>query len=353
MPRSVTAKRRVLGDNPFGVEPGLDLLHAVPVDAPGWSETMYFHAWSPQHRIGVFVHTGPWPADLDLWWAQVIAMLPDGELLVDRSWGRAVDARGPATRNLRVTCTTPLRGWRLAFDGAGAVCDLATMAAGPVGAGPARAFSFDLELQAVAPVWDMHGALGIDGLSWASFHHTQGFRATGRLTVGSRRWDVDGVAHRDHSSGPRDIGGLGGLHFFVVVFLRIGRVVNGLVNWRRDGQVDHRTFCIQQAGVIASRARIVAAADDARRRLERDLHDGAQQRLVSLGLQLRAAEASVPPELHSLKEQISAVVTGLVGVSGRDTVAAALWWTGVFALAGPDCGGDATGGHVDFSVHCL
>jgi hypothetical protein len=249
MPRSVTAERRVLGDNPFGVEPGLDLLHAVPVEVPGWSETMYFHVWSPEHRVGVFVHAGRWPADLDLWWAQVIAMLPDGELLVDRSWGRAVDERGPATGNLRVTCTTPLRSWRLAFDGAGAVSNLEAMTAGPVGGGRARAFSFDLELQAVAPVWDMHGALGIDGLSWASFHHTQGFHATGRLTVGSRSWDVDGVAHRDHSSGPRDIGGLGGLHFFVVVFPRTGRVVNGLVNWRRDGQVDHRTFCIQQAGV--------------------------------------------------------------------------------------------------------
>ncbi|MDT5133256.1 MAG: hypothetical protein QOE41_2567, partial [Mycobacterium sp.] len=49
------------------------------------------------------------------------------------------------------------------------------------------------------------------------------------------------------------------------------------------------------ADLTASRARIVAAADDARRRIERDLHDGAQQRLVSLGLQLRAAEASVLP----------------------------------------------------------
>jgi PAS domain S-box-containing protein len=39
----------------------------------------------------------------------------------------------------------------------------------------------------------------------------------------------------------------------------------------------------------ASRARIVAAADAARRRIERDLHDGAQQRLVSLGLTLRLA----------------------------------------------------------------
>ena len=38
------------------------------------------------------------------------------------------------------------------------------------------------------------------------------------------------------------------------------------------------------AELTASRVRIVAAADDARRRSERDLHDGAQQRLVSLGL---------------------------------------------------------------------
>src|SRR6478609_7191683 len=69
------------------------------------------------------------------------------------------------------------------------------------------------------------------------------------------------------------------------------------------------------AELTASRARIVAAADDARRRLERDLHDGAQQRLVSLGLQLRIAEASVPSELQPLKEQISDVVDGLVGLA--------------------------------------
>jgi signal transduction histidine kinase len=70
-----------------------------------------------------------------------------------------------------------------------------------------------------------------------------------------------------------------------------------------------------RAQLTASRARTVAAADEARRRFERDLHDGAQQRLVSLGLELRAAEASVPPDLHPLKEQISHIVAGLVGVS--------------------------------------
>jgi signal transduction histidine kinase len=69
------------------------------------------------------------------------------------------------------------------------------------------------------------------------------------------------------------------------------------------------------AELTASRARIVAASDDARRRLERDLHDGAQQRLVSLGLQVRTAQASVPPEDSALRKLISDIATGLAGVS--------------------------------------
>jgi signal transduction histidine kinase len=70
-----------------------------------------------------------------------------------------------------------------------------------------------------------------------------------------------------------------------------------------------------RAELTASRARIVTAADDTRRRFERDLHDGAQQRLVSLGLKLRLAEESVPSEQTTVRAQIADVVTGLIGVS--------------------------------------
>src|SRR6201999_2000434 len=63
--------------------------------------------------------------------------------------------------------------------------------------------------------------------------------------------------------------------------------------------------------LTASRARIVAASDEARRRLERDLHDGAQQRLVSLGLQLRAAETSLEPERDDLHQVLTRVGAGL------------------------------------------
>jgi signal transduction histidine kinase/putative methionine-R-sulfoxide reductase with GAF domain len=64
--------------------------------------------------------------------------------------------------------------------------------------------------------------------------------------------------------------------------------------------------------LAASRRRIVAASDETRRRVERDLHDGTQQRLVSLGLAVRAAEANLPPDRDDLRAQLSGVATGLV-----------------------------------------
>jgi signal transduction histidine kinase/CHASE3 domain sensor protein len=63
--------------------------------------------------------------------------------------------------------------------------------------------------------------------------------------------------------------------------------------------------------LAASRARVVAAADETRRRIERDLHDGTQQRLISLALELRAAEARVPPEQRSLTDQWSRTAQAL------------------------------------------
>jgi signal transduction histidine kinase len=70
-----------------------------------------------------------------------------------------------------------------------------------------------------------------------------------------------------------------------------------------------------QAALTGSRARIVAAADTTRRRIERDLHDGAQQRLVSLALQLRStAQAAPPAEAEELRAQMNVVADGLTGV---------------------------------------
>ena len=63
--------------------------------------------------------------------------------------------------------------------------------------------------------------------------------------------------------------------------------------------------------LAASRRRIVAASDEARRRIERDLHDGTQQRLVSLGLSIRSAEADLPSDRSELRAELSRIAAGL------------------------------------------
>ncbi|WP_238006906.1 DUF4118 domain-containing protein [Dactylosporangium sp. AC04546] len=66
-----------------------------------------------------------------------------------------------------------------------------------------------------------------------------------------------------------------------------------------------------RAELNTSRTRIVLAADEARRRIERDLHDGVQQRLVSLGLELRAAEALLPGDPDEAKTRLGRTAEGL------------------------------------------
>jgi signal transduction histidine kinase len=67
-----------------------------------------------------------------------------------------------------------------------------------------------------------------------------------------------------------------------------------------------------RAELAASRTRIVAAADEARRRIERNLHDGAQQHLVALALKLRSA--AVADNSDEIRTEITEVATRLTGV---------------------------------------
>jgi signal transduction histidine kinase len=66
--------------------------------------------------------------------------------------------------------------------------------------------------------------------------------------------------------------------------------------------------------LAASRARVVAASDETRRRVERDLHDGTQQRIVTLALALRSAQAELPPHLDEVQAELSRVGQGLTAV---------------------------------------
>jgi signal transduction histidine kinase len=88
------------------------------------------------------------------------------------------------------------------------------------------------------------------------------------------------------------------------VFSRIGAVLPPDTETRLEAFTELVAMAISNAAargdLIASRARVVAAGDDARRRIERNLHDGTQQRLIALGLDVQHVRASLPPKRDDL-----------------------------------------------------
>jgi signal transduction histidine kinase len=113
----------------------------------------------------------------------------------------------------------------------------------------------------------------------------------------------------------------------IVVDGRVWGVASASWNWEQPPPADTEQRMAQfaqlldtatanadsRAELIASRARLVAASDEARRRFERDLHDGIQQRLVSLSLELHAAEVNAPKDDTELVRQLAHVRQGLTG----------------------------------------
>jgi signal transduction histidine kinase/CHASE3 domain sensor protein len=104
------------------------------------------------------------------------------------------------------------------------------------------------------------------------------------ITVGGRLWGVIAASSKREAPFPVD------------TEARIGEFTDLVATAIANAE--------SRAELSSSRARIVTAGDETRRRIERDLHDGTQQRLVSLGLDLRVLQSTVPSDLRELQGEI-------------------------------------------------
>lgn len=222
--------------NPFGVDPGLDL-PAARVDAPGWSENMFFQMYDHDRRVGIFSHIGRHRLDTGLWRAVLALYVGDG-VYVSRSFGRSVDDRGPAAGCLEVRCEEPLRRWHLRYDGAAELLSARALAAGGNGGGPTRPVAFDLSYRAAGPVYDMFASARLGQQDWGHVHHEQAFRVDGTLTVSGDAIIAHGMGYRDHSIGAREMGKFGGNNMLYGLSER-GRVIQGIEAFGLDGTRIH------------------------------------------------------------------------------------------------------------------
>ncbi|MDN3358563.1 GAF domain-containing sensor histidine kinase [Actinomadura sp. DC4] len=124
--------------------------------------------------------------------------------------------------------------------------------------------------------------------------HRIGHAVACPVVVNDRPWGTMGALYRDPEPPPDDVED------------RMGEFADFLNCVMTQAET--------HAELIALRSRLITTADATRRRFERDLHDGVQQHLVTLALQLGDAEARVPPEHQELKRRLSGTVQGLSDV---------------------------------------
>jgi hypothetical protein len=172
-------------------------------DITNWSETRWVGSWNPDARVGLYVHAGRCRGDLGLWWVQMVAYLPGGELVVDRSFHRGLAEPGEPGSGLWLRPDDDASDWSAAFDGAGEVTTTAKLAARTRGSGPTTPIRWHLDGKAASPPYSpLHGSAE-DQASFAAHHMQRMAQVRGTMTVAGRTYALDGIGFTDHSSGPR------------------------------------------------------------------------------------------------------------------------------------------------------
>jgi hypothetical protein len=183
----------------------LDANAAPSKSMPRWSETRWNCCWSPEGDVGIYIHAGRYPKDLDLWWVHVAAYLRDGKLAVDRFWCRNPAEAGIRSDNLLLEMTT--NGWRTTFDGVGQLTDTAELVRTTRGSSaPTATLKWDVVATEAAPVWDMFDSVDSPQDFASDLHIQQAATTTGSLWIDGVEYSLEGVGFKDHSSGARSFG---------------------------------------------------------------------------------------------------------------------------------------------------
>jgi hypothetical protein len=202
-------------------------------DVQMWSETRWNGCWNPELGVGLYIHVGRYRRDLDLWWAQTVAYLPDGKLAVDRSFGRSDDSRRVQTGSLDLRAERG--GWSSSFDGVAELTSTAALTQAPRGASaPSVPMRWEVRAAAASPVWDIYGDMSEKQIFAGDTHIEQSFTTTGTLTVDGQDYRLDGIGFKDHSSGVRDWNESYGSHAFVVAVMP-GWSMHSMVLRSREG----------------------------------------------------------------------------------------------------------------------
>ena len=242
-------RRQASRPRSFSAGATLDRNADADFTVPLWSETRWHCCWSVEAGAGIYIHTGRFRKDLDMWWAHIAAYLPDGLLAVDRFWFRNVSPAGLDSQNLSLTISES--GWHSRFDGVCELTSTAALSAASRGcAGPTAGVRWQVTATAAAPVWDVYSSTDREQDFASMLHIQQAATTEGTLWVDGVEYPLHGVGFKDHSSGARTFGAWHGHRFMIALMPRW--VVHAFTVFRDDRTAAEPIGLVMEDGVTTA-----------------------------------------------------------------------------------------------------
>ena len=227
-------------------------------DIPTWSENYCWTGYDYKNHVGYWLHLGRWIEDPNIWREEVIVYLPDGTLLVRRSFGRSNIANGVEGALLRFVCDEPGMRWRIQYSGPAQRVTLGELLRAPLPHGRMLDFlNIDLEFTGNAPVWLFPDH---DNTTVGRWHYEQHGKVTGKIRYGSDNYAFAGHGYRDHTRGPRELSPVNG-HCWVQGRFADGDAFSIYHLWHIEEGQDHEVLSIarvERAGKTLE-AKIIAS----------------------------------------------------------------------------------------------
>jgi len=194
--------------NPANVDPRKEYPHDIQPDTDNWTEYHYFFCYDKAQQTGISFHLGRLREDLRIWRTILFVYLPNGEVMAHKLSGVDDAPYSYSAGPLRLTCVEPMRVWAIEFHGALQAMKREDLAYDVLKDGVDEVVSFRFILEAAEPFFslDPNAMEGLPNMGWAHDHYEQIHHMRGEITYRGKTVDLQGVAVRDHSSGPRDTG---------------------------------------------------------------------------------------------------------------------------------------------------
>lgn len=183
-----------------GLDPADDFVHAPPLGVDRWAENIQWNV-RDKNGLGVMWHMGTMLDDPRLWHIVIAVTEPDGTVHSTKIVAPGTGQFG--SLNAQLSTITPYREWHFTFFGGMVDVSQDQGAAGLTPDDYHHSVQIDLDLEAAYPVWIPEGSTQFG--DWGRFHHEQAVTVCGTITIAGKPHTLDGIGHRDHSIGPRDL----------------------------------------------------------------------------------------------------------------------------------------------------